>query len=75
MDELTAGYTQQLSIDFSTKYTILLLENKKPMKLFGMALPDRTAEDSLENTLNCVPKVQGVGAESLRQTDGDGNLF
>ena len=31
----------------------------------------RTAEDSLENTLSCVPKVQGRIAESLRQTDGD----
>ena len=29
------------------------------------------AEDSLENTFSCVPKVQGSGAESLRQTDGD----
>ena len=29
------------------------------------------AEDSLENTFSCVPKVQGDVAESLRQTDGD----
>ena len=29
------------------------------------------AEDSLENTFSCVPKVQGDFAESLRQTDGD----
>ena len=32
---------------------------------------DRKAEDSLENTLSCVPKVQGIYAESLRQTDRD----
>ena len=31
-------------------------------------------EDSLENTFNCVPKVQGGSAESLRQTDGDMHL-
>ena len=40
------------------------------MKLFGRELPDRMAEDSLENTFSCVPKVQGK-AESLRQKDGD----
>ena len=34
---------------------------------------DRKDEDSLENTLSCVPKVQGAGncAESLRQKDRD----
>lgn len=34
---------------------------------------DRKDEDSLENTLGCVPKVQGAGkcAESLRQKDRD----
>ena len=41
--------------------------------LFGKQFTvDRKDEDSLENTLSCVPKVQGgYSAESLRQADGD----
>ncbi len=42
--------------------------------LFGKWVAiDRKDEDSLENTLSCVPKVQGAGscAESLRQKDRD----
>ena len=42
--------------------------------LFGIDL-DRKAEDSLENTFSCVPKVQGKNAESLRQMDRDANIM
>ena len=38
-------------------------------------LDNRKAEDSLENTLSCVPKVQGMAAESLRQTDRDAYIM
>ena len=53
-------------VDISLKMVIMSLS-----KYHRCFLGNRKAEDSLENTLNCVPKVQGVIAESLRQTDRD----
>lgn len=59
------------AIDFSRKNGILKCRKAEYPQKFSGIPRNRKAEDSLENTLNCVPKVQGWHAESLRQTDRD----
>ena len=52
------GYFYGETVDFLKKKSILYLYNKIPLNLPGM-ISEPEEEDSLENTLSCVPKVQG----------------